>query len=109
MKNLKLLLALPVQLVFQSSFAQTDTHLKLSDQYPNAGKKVMLTYDPAGTVIDGKKDIAAAVYFLDNKSNPVADIDLKPEGNTLKGEIAIPETAKAFFIRISGDEKVDNN
>ncbi len=109
MKNLKLLLALPVLLVVQSSFAQTDTHLKLSDQYPNAGKKVTLTYDPTGTVVDGKKDIAAAVYYLDNKSYPVADINLKPDGNSLKGEIIIPETAKAFFIRISGDEKVDNN
>lgn len=109
MKNLKFLLALPVLLTVQNSFAQTDTHLKLSDQYPAAGEKVTLTYDPAGTVVDGKKDITAAVYYLDNENYPVADIDLKPQGNFLKGEIAIPEMAKAFLIKISSDEKVDNN
>ena len=109
MKNLKLLLALPGLLAIQSVVAQTNTHLKLSDQYPTPGEKITLTYDPAGTVVDGKKDISAAVYYLDNKTYPVADIDLKPDGQLLKGEIDIPATAKAFFIKISADDKVDNN
>jgi thiol-disulfide isomerase/thioredoxin len=109
MKNLKLLLALPGLLAIQSVVAQTNTHLKLSDQYPTTGEKITLTYDPAGTVVDGKKDISAAVYYLDNKTYPVADIDLKPDGQLLKGEIDVPATAKAFFIKISADGKVDNN
>jgi peroxiredoxin len=109
MKNLKFLLALPGLLAIQSVFAQTDTHLKLSDQYPAAGEKITLKYDPAGTVVDGKKDITATVYYLDNKTYPAADIDLKPDGQLLKGEIDIPATAKAFFVKISADDKVDNN
>src|SRR5882762_1897097 len=109
MKNMKILFALPGILALQCAFAQTDSHLKLSDAYPAAGEKITLTYDPAGTAVDGKKDLAAAVYYLDNKDYPVADIDLKPNGKLLAGEITVPATAKAFFIKISSDQIVDNN
>jgi peroxiredoxin len=109
MKNLKVLLAIPCLLAVQCLFAQTDSHVKLSDKYPSAGEKVILTYDPAGTVVEGKKDISAVVYYLDNNDYPTADIDMKADGKLLKGDINIPATAKAFFIKISGDNQVDNN
>ncbi|MDB5117287.1 MAG: resA 6 [Mucilaginibacter sp.] len=108
MKKLKVLLALPGLLCIQNAFAQT-AHLQLSDNYPKAGEKISLTYDPAGTVVDGKKDITGVVYYLDNKSYPAADIILKKDGNLLKGEMAIPKGAKAFFVKIAGDGQVDNN
>ncbi len=109
MKTLKTLLLLPAILTLQTAFAQTDTRLNLSDQYPSAGEKVTFTYDPAGTVVEGKKDINAVVYYLDNKDYPAMDIDLKADGKLLKGEININPAAKAFFIKISGEESVDNN
>jgi len=108
MKNLKFLLVLPGILAIQGAFAQTDSHLQLSDQYPKAGEKVTLTYNPAGTPVDGKKNIEAAVYYL-GKKNSAADIDLKPDGSSLKGEITVPDSARAFFVKISADEKIDNN
>ena len=109
MKILKPLLALPALLAFQSVLAQNDAHLKLSDQYPRAGEKITLIYDPSATVTDGKKDIAAVVYFLDNKNYPAEDIQLKAEGKLLKGEITVNPLAKAFFIRVSSGDEVDNN
>jgi thiol-disulfide isomerase/thioredoxin len=109
MKKLKILMVLPGLLALQNVFAQSDAHLTLSNQYPAAGEKITLTYDPAGTVIDGKKDISAVAYYLDNKDYPTIDINLIPDGKLLKGEISIPATAKAFFIRINGDDQVDNN
>jgi len=109
MKNLKTLLVLPGLLAFQSVFAQNDAHLKLSDQYPAAGEKITLTYDPTGTVVDGKKDITAVIYYLDNKNYPTDDIDFKADGKLLKGEITINPVATAFFIRISSGNEVDNN
>ena len=109
MKNITFLIILPVLLVAQSVLAQNDAPVKLSDQYPTAGKKITLTYDPAGTPLDGKKDVNAVVYYLDNKDFPAADIKLKSHGNLLKGKISIPATAKAFFFRFSSDDAVDNN
>ena len=108
MKNLKLLLALPALVAVQSAFAQTGTHLKLSDQYPAVGEKITLTYDPAGTPVDGKKNVEATVYFL-GKKNSADDINLKQVGTLLKGEISVPDSARAFFVKISADDQVDNN
>ncbi|MFI5162234.1 MAG: redoxin domain-containing protein [Sphingobacteriales bacterium] len=109
MKNLKLLFTLPGILAIQVAFAQTNVHLKLSDQYPAAGEKIVLTYDPTGTPLDGKKDISVVAIFLDNKDYPSVDIDMKTEGKLLMGEASIPATAKAFMIRVSAGDDVDDN
>src|ERR1700733_16171527 len=109
MKSLKLVAVLPALFAVQSVFSQTVAHLTLSDNQPATGEKISLTYDPAGTVVDGKADIAASVYFLDNKKFPVADLDLKPIGKTLTGDFVVPADTKAFFVRISSGQDVDKN
>jgi thiol-disulfide isomerase/thioredoxin len=109
MKTLKLLITLPCVLLLQSAFGQTADHLKLSKVTPLPGEKVSITYDPTGTPLDGKEKTTAVVYFLDNKQFPAADIDLKTDGKVLKGEFAVPITAKAFFIKLSSGEDVDDN
>ncbi len=96
-------------LIVQNAFSQTKDHLKLSDPYPAPGEKITVIYDPAGTALEGKKDLDAVVYFIDNKNYPAADIDLKPNGNFVKGSFTIPTTAKAFFVKISKDETIDDN
>ncbi|MFI5137395.1 MAG: redoxin domain-containing protein [Sphingobacteriales bacterium] len=109
MKNLKTLALLAALFAFQPAFSQTGAHLNLSGQFPAAGEKISITYNPAGTVVEGKDDISAVVYYLDNKDYPAADVDLKQDGKLLKGDITIPDSAKAFFIRISSAGLVDNN
>ena len=109
MKSLKLVAVLPALLAVQTVFSQTAAHLTLSDEHPAAGEKVSLTYDSAGTIVGGKTDITASVYFLDNKKFPVADVDLKANGKILSGDFAVPADTKAFFVRISSGEDVDNN
>jgi peroxiredoxin len=109
MKNLKTLLLLPALFCVKNLLAQTEPHLKLSNLYPEVGQKLTLTYDPKGTIVDGKKSITGVVYFLDNKAYPAADIDLKGYGKLLKGEFTIPENTKAFYIKIAGDKEIDNN
>jgi len=109
MKNLKLVAVLPALLAVQSVFSQTAAHLTLSDDRPAAGEKISFTYDPAGTIVGGKTDITASVYFLDNKKFPVADVDLKANGNILNGDFVVPKGTKAFFVRISSGADVDNN
>ncbi|MDO3627801.1 redoxin domain-containing protein [Mucilaginibacter sp. BT774] len=108
MKILKTLLVLPALVAVQTAFSQ-EQHLKLSDEFPTAGEKITLTYDPTGTVTEGKKDITATVYYLDNKNYPADDIDLKPDGKLLKGDITINSSSKAFIIKIAADGAVDNN
>ncbi len=109
MKNLKLLLVLPALLVLQTVFGQANDHLQLSDSYPKANEKITVTYNPAGTPLYGKSDLNALVYFMDNKDYPVADLDLKPNGKLLKGDFTVPASAKAFFVKISKDDVVDDN
>jgi peroxiredoxin len=108
MKYRKLLLVLPAMLALQNTYAQS-SHLTLSDKFPAAAKKIKLTYNPAGTPVEGKTDITAEVYFIDGKDNPVADVDLKANGGSLTGEFTIPTPAKAFFVKIYSGEIIDNN
>lgn len=109
MKKTMFILAFSGILDMQNVFAQTSAHLKLSDVYPKAGEKITVTYDPAGTPLDGKTDLNAAVYFVDNKDNPVSDFSMKTSGNLLKGDFTVPASAKAFFVKISKDELIDDN
>jgi len=108
MKILKSLLALTALAAVQTAFAQKQ-HLKLSNEFPSAGEKITLTYDPTGTVTDGKKDITGTVFYLDNKNFPADDIDLKPDGKFLKADFTINPSAKAFVVKIAAEGGVDNN
>lgn len=108
MKILKSLLVLPALVAVQIAFAQ-EQHLKLSDEFPKAGEKITLTYDPTSVVTDGKKEITGTVFYLDNKNFPADDINLKPDGKLLKGDITINPSAKAFIIKIAAEGVIDNN
>lgn len=109
MKKHVALLVMPGVMALQAAFAQADAHLKLSNEHPAAGEKVTLTYNTAGTPIEGKKITAAEVHYIDGKDYPVDDIALTGDGKVMKGTITIPKTAKAFFIKLASDEIVDNN
>lgn len=109
MKTLNLILTLPCALLMHSTFAQTSAHLKLSDETPSVGQKIRFTYNPAGTPLDGKPDIKATVYFLDNKRNPAADAALIKSGADLKGEFTVPADTKTLFVKLSSGEAIDDN
>ncbi|MES2807568.1 MAG: redoxin domain-containing protein [Bacteroidota bacterium] len=109
MKKLNLILLLPGVLFAQSILAQATAHLKLSNELPEPGEKITATYTPAGTPLDGKKEIAGVVYFLDNKAFPAADISFKNENGLLSGSFTVPADAKAFFVKIASGNTIDNN
>lgn len=109
MKNLNLLTFLLLIFCFQFSIAQTVNHLTISDDYPKPGEKLTFTYDPVGTNLEKKTDISAIVYYLDNKDFPAFDLDLKPADKKFTFETTVPSNAKAFFVRISSADSVDNN
>ena len=109
MKNLKSLLALSGSLILNFAFCQSNSHLTLSDPFPFTGENISFTYNPAGTVLTGQTKLSAVIFILDDNSNPVADVNLKPEALSYTGSFTIPAVAKAFFIKISADEKIDDN
>ncbi|RYX85790.1 redoxin domain-containing protein, partial [bacterium] len=76
---------------------------------PGLKARGTVAYDPSNTSLDGKSDLNAVVYFLDNKDYPVADLNLNPTGKLLKGDFTIPASAKAFFVKISKDGAIDDN
>lgn len=109
MKKMALLLLLPCLVVIGCSSQQSKDGLKLSSHYPTAGEKITFTYDPNGTPLAGKTGLEGIVYFLDNKDNPAADIDLKADGKLLTGAFTIPANTKFFVVKLSKDDSVDNN
>ena len=108
MKTLKPYLALPFVLLLQNAFGQA-SHLTLSDETPSVGQKISFTYNSAGTPLDGKQDIQAAVYFIDNKRNNATDVNLSKSGAGFKGEFTVPTDTKTLFVKLSSGENVDDN
>lgn len=100
---------IPAMLALNCAFAQTDSHLKLSNDFPGQGEKVSITYAPAGTAIDGKRDINAIVYFLFNKTYVPTPVDLKSSGNNFSGEFTVLKNAQLFFVKLSSGTEIDNN
>jgi peroxiredoxin len=89
--------------------AQSITRLKLSDPYPEAAERITISYSPSSAFLHNKKEIKASVYFMDYKKFQTLNISLKKSGNSLTGEFVIDKNAKAFFVKISSGEEVDNN
>ena len=108
MKRYNLLLVLPMLLASQLLFAQ-NSNLTLSDNYPSANEKISIAYKAAGTPIAGKTDIGAQVYFIGAKDGPPIDLDLKAQGSTWNGEFTIPDSTRAFFVKVFSGDEVDNN
>ncbi len=109
MKTIKLLALLPALLLAHAGNAQDKTPLTLSTQYPEAGKKLTITYNPAGTSLNGKDSLKVRVYYIDNKNFPVDEIALKQNGDLWQGEVTINDSAKAFVVKVLRDTVIDNN
>ncbi len=109
MKPPKIFLSLIGLLVGDNSFAQMNSHLKLSDQNPVAGEKITLTYDPTGTIVEGKKYIKASVFYLDFKDCTVANIKLKAQGKSFAGELIVNNPVKGFYIEINTGNEVNSH
>ena len=109
MKTIKLLALLPALFFIHATFAQDKSPLTLSTQYPEAGKKLTLTYKADSTPLNGKDSLKARVYYIDNKNFPVDEIALKQNGQLWQGEVTINDSAKAFVVKVLRDTIIDNN
>jgi len=110
MKILKLLILLPGILAVNIAIAQSDSHLNLSTPYPQKGAKLTFTYDAASTPLSGLPGKPeATVYIIESSANPQVKVDLQPEEGHYKGEFTVSAGAKAFFIKVSSGNIIDDN
>jgi len=109
MKTTKLLALLPALLFVHASYAQDKSPVTLSTPYPEAGKKITITYNTTVTALNGKDSLKARVYYIDNKNFPVDEIALKQNGPLWQGEVTIIDSTKAFVVKVLRDTIIDNN
>ena len=98
-----------ILLTIQAAFSQSGSRLALTNEHPKVGGKIQLTYNPVGSIIEKDSDISGVVFYFDSKDYTAKDIDLKADGKLLKGTITIPDSTKAFIIKMSPGDKVDDN
>jgi peroxiredoxin len=108
MKTLKLLFAVCALFVINNAFAQS-AHLTLSDAYPQAGEKLTLSYNTAGSPLEGKTAAAAIIYWLDGKTYPAVAVDFKANGKLLTADVQVPDSAQAFAVKMTSPDSIDNN
>ena len=109
MKTTKLLVLLPALFFIHASYAQDKSPITLSTPYPEAGKKITITYNTTGTALKGKDSLKARVYYIDNKNFPVDEIALKQNGRLWHGEVTITDSTEAFVVKVLRDTIIDNN
>jgi len=108
MNKIQLLFTLCFTIISLSAFAQKPVHLKLSDNFPVDGEQISFTYNPKGTLLEGKHP-SAAIYFFDNDKFPAVDAELVSYGKFWKGKFTVPANAKAFCIKLNDGIIADNN
>lgn len=89
-------------------FAQ-DSHFKIEPQYPKQGEKVTLSFDPAGTELEGESAIDGVVYVSDQKTVAAMEVPMKRSGKFFTGSFEVADTAVALaFNFVAGDKKETN-
>jgi thiol-disulfide isomerase/thioredoxin len=91
------------------AFAQISAQLSISNPTPAAGEKVTITYNPTGTVLEGKGKPEAVFINLGTSGYPIGDVDLRTSGKMYKGTFTVPAYTKAFFIKFSVGDLIDSN
>jgi hypothetical protein len=78
--------------VSQNAYAQANA-LRLSAN-PEAGKKIMITYDPSGTPLDQMKGISIFIfYWTDNAVKPILPV-ARTIAKKLTASFIVPSSAR---------------
>jgi thiol-disulfide isomerase/thioredoxin len=109
MMYLKSLVFVKLLFALSAACAQNSTHLSISNPTPAAGEKVTFTYNPIGTVLEGRGKPEAVFISLEASDYPIRDVDLLTSGKMYKGTFTVPAYAKALVIKISSGGLIDSN
>ena len=103
----KIVSLLPV--FFLAVAVQAQQHLTITPQQPRPGSEVQIAYNPAGTVLQGEKEITAYAYLLEGKLPVVVEVPLKEMNGNYTGKFTTNDTTRALFVSFQSGEKKDNN
>ena len=95
----------------QQTSAQIFTQLKLPDQFPAAGEKMMVAYDPSGAVLEEQSAIMVKAFYYDSlRKTGEEKVMLQKNGKFWTGQVNTPvNTALIHLVFVSPDGQLKDN
>lgn len=88
---------------------ETTVNLVLDRDQPRQGETVMFTYQPAGTELEGEKEITAVAYEYDQGEMHAYDVLLKKSKTSWKGTLKPSKTAQGLYLKFQNSYREDSN
>lgn len=88
---------------------ETAGNLILDRDQPRQGEVVMFTYQPAGTELEGEKEITAVAYEYDQGRMHAYDVLLKKSKTSWKGMLKPSKTAQGLYLKFQNSYREDSN
>jgi len=99
-----------ILLFAQVLFAQDpNSRVKFEPQRAKPGQEIIITYNPEGSPLAGKKDIKAVVYTYENYLWQVNDLALKEEKGIWKANFKLSNTCGMLSIKFTSGALEDTN
>lgn len=111
LRNLKRALLMLLTAAATDASAQYDK-LQFEPEKADAGAKIKLHYNSAGTPLENQKDVSCVLYYFSNQSFgwKGADVKLTPAGeNKWTGEYASTADCAFITLKFTAGDSVDNN
>ncbi|OCX52042.1 hypothetical protein BEL04_11080 [Mucilaginibacter sp. PPCGB 2223] len=110
MKYLKPYFTLFALTLLCQAYAQPKESLTYEPQRPLPGQTLAISYSPAGTPLQGKKDIRGVVYLYNNYQWQTIDLALKPTGKEqFNAALPLAKDCGAAVFKFMAGDSTDNN
>ena len=85
-------------------------HLTISPEKPAPGEKLTLTYDPAGSPLEGQENLTVIAYLFENNQPSAHDMEMTETDGKFVGHLTTTADTKAslFSIKSEDEQKADN-
>ena len=104
MKQIRFFLTVFACSIFSTFNAQ---NLIISPEKPIPGESVMITYDPAGTPLEGHDSILVTAYFIEKSQTLAHDVEMLPTDDKFVGHVKTSGQTKATILSItSSDDEI---
>jgi thiol-disulfide isomerase/thioredoxin len=107
----KTILTFLVVIISTSSTLVFGQHLTMSPEKIVPGEKVLLTYDPQGTELEGLEMIITNAFLFDNDKPSAVEISMTLDQGKFTGSFSTDASTKAVLFSFTSEdlEKQDNN